>query len=394
MKEPLHNLKKEALLLKLSSTEKAALHAALINAMHTGEEEEPASRATPSPFFFAPQFAGAFAALLLVLMGGTAYAAKGSVPGDFLYMIKTNVNEPIEGALSVSVESKIKFHSEVAQTRLEEAEVLASQNRLDASTTEKLESDIDLHLSQRDTLAQALDEKNPGASASVVNESNSSISAHGDVLAVLGAESKSTTTRDNSDVIASRARLANASRSGSPMMFAVAAKSAAAVAPMAATPKPTAVTLSIEAVADSTSTQEEGNTQSSSSLEANGSAQMKGSAARSAHDSYDKNAALALQKRATTSLESLMHSANATQDKVSASVAAKLNARLAKISALVAQGNAAVESGDFDEAKDSFSRALDKTATLSTFIAANVRFDNGLLGNLLDNNPDEGDAGE
>jgi hypothetical protein len=389
MKEPLHNLKKEALLLKLSSTEKAALHAALINAMHTGGEEAPAPRATPSPFFFAPQFAGAFAALLLVLMGGTAYAAKGSVPGDFLYAIKTNVNEPIEGALSVSVESKIKFHSEVAQARLEEAEVLASQNRLDASTTEKLESDIDSHLSQRDSLAAALDEKNPGASASVVNEFNSSISAHGDVLAVLGAESKSTTTRDNSDVIASRARLANASRSGSPMMFAAAAKSAATVAPQAATLKPTAVTLSISATENATVASDSAS--SSLEVEAQDSAKVEDHSNR---QSENKDAAIALQKRATTSLESLMRSANATQAKVSANVAAKLNARLAKISALVAQGNAAIESGDFDEAKDSFSRALDKTATLSTFIAANVRFDNGLLGNLFDNNPDEEDAGE
>ena len=162
MNYPLNKLRNEAKALKLSSTEKAALHASLMQAMQKSGVELPdasAPRMTPSPFYFAPQFAMSFAAfLLIVVVSGTAYAATGALPGDLLYGIKTGVNEPALGALSLSVESKIKFHSDVAQTRLEEAEVLASQNRLDASTTAKLESDIDTHLSERDELAQALDE--------------------------------------------------------------------------------------------------------------------------------------------------------------------------------------------------------------------------------------------
>ena len=74
-------------------------------------------------------------------------------------------------------------------------------------------------------------------------------------------------------------------------------------------------------------------------------------------------------------------------------MAAKLDARLQKITSLVAQGEASLNDKDFENAKDSFSQALDKSATLSTFINAYVRFDNGILGNLFNTNPEEGEEG-
>src|SRR6185503_10342710 len=115
----LRNLRKEALLLNLSAEEKSALHAALMQKIKEGETVDDASapRLTPSPFFFAPRFAGAFAALLLIVVAGsgTAYAAKGALPGDLLYSVKTNVNEPIEGALAFSTESKIEYQNGLAQ---------------------------------------------------------------------------------------------------------------------------------------------------------------------------------------------------------------------------------------------------------------------------------------
>lgn len=383
MKQPLQKLKNEAKALKLSTTEKAALHAALMNAM--GQAAAP--RLTPSPFFFAPQFAGAFAAVMLLLIGGTAYAAKGTVPGDLLYGVKTNINEPIQGALSLSVESKIKFHSEVAQTRLEEAEVLASQNRLDASTTQKLESDIDAHLSQRDELAQTLDEKAPGASAGFVSEFNSSIAAHGEVLAVLGSESKNTSTRDNSDALASHAKFASAAGRAAavPMMMA---KTAPTV-PEASPTKGIEATMTLMVAGGSA---EDASTSSSSPEDEGKDTRQTERNNSSRHaDNSDEQAVLVLEKRATSSLESLTKSANAVRASLKEGVAAKLDARLAEISALMAQGESAMQSGDFGAAKESFSQVLDKSATLSTFISAYARFDNGLLGNLFDRDHEDGE---
>ncbi len=396
MNQPLKKLKEEALLLNLNSTEKAALHASLMRAMQkdAATEDASASRMIPSPFYFAPRFAMSFAAfLLIVVTGGTAYAAKGSLPGDLLYTVKTGVSEPIEGALSFSVESKIKFHSEVAQTRLEEAEVLASQNRLDADATQKLESDIDAHISERDNLVATLNEKSPDAGAAVVGELDSSIAAHSEVLAALGNESHSTTTRDNSDALASRTRVAFASRAGGNAGGAVLmmAKSAAPIVPAASsTQKPMAVTMSLGAHEERSGSEDAAVTN-----QATASPEDTKAEARAATDSQSKNekAALALEKRATTSLEALKRSADAARPHLDTDVAAKLDTRLARVVSLVASGEAALADKDFDTAKDDFSQALSKSVTLSTFIAANARFDSGILGNLLNQHQDEGDEG-
>ncbi|HEV8677244.1 MAG TPA: DUF5667 domain-containing protein [Candidatus Paceibacterota bacterium] len=366
-------------------------------------DDASAPRLTPSPFFFAPRFAGAFAALLLIVVAGsgTAYAAKGALPGDLLYSVKTNVNEPIEGALAFSTESKIEYQNGLAQNRLEEAEALASQNRLDSSTTQELESSIDTHLSQRDALAQSLDASDPGSSAAVVGELDSTIAAHGDVLAALGSESHSTTTRDNTDALATRARLAASSRGSMGGIMAMAAKTAAPMIPAGEAPHAALMMAPMDASA--TEATGSGSSTVSVSIEsapivhpamakavATGSAEA---AAPTSTQTQGEKAAQALEDRATTSLQALEQSAGAASKSVKADVAAKLTARLAKISALVASGQAALQSGDFDAAKDDFSRALDRSATLSTFIAANARFDSGILGQLLDNSSDD-DAGD
>jgi len=55
-----------------------------------------------------------------------------------LYPVKVYVNENVQGALAVSDEAKLSYHTDIAEVRLEEAEALASQGKLDASTTRKL----------------------------------------------------------------------------------------------------------------------------------------------------------------------------------------------------------------------------------------------------------------
>src|SRR4051812_8587550 len=106
MNQPLEKLHDEAQLLRLSHSEKLMIHTNLIQAM--GASTAPA---TPAPsrgvpglyYFFSPQMAGAFAALLIVLIGGSAaYAAGAALPGDALYTVKTKINEPVAGALAFS----------------------------------------------------------------------------------------------------------------------------------------------------------------------------------------------------------------------------------------------------------------------------------------------------
>ena len=44
---------------------------------------------------------------ILFVGGGVSFAAQGSIPGDFLYPVKVNVTEKIEGVLSLSSETRL-----------------------------------------------------------------------------------------------------------------------------------------------------------------------------------------------------------------------------------------------------------------------------------------------
>jgi Domain of unknown function (DUF5667) len=84
-----------------------------------------------------------FVLLLVLVLGGTSFAAESALPGDFLYPVKVQVNEKIRTAFTVSPEAKTEWASEQAERRLAEAEALAAQNRLDASNQAKLEASFE-----------------------------------------------------------------------------------------------------------------------------------------------------------------------------------------------------------------------------------------------------------
>ncbi len=383
MTTPLKKLQKEALLLELSPTEKAALHANLMRAMGASAPAATPARIASPYFFFTPQLMGSFAAVLLVvLLGGTAYAAQGTVPGDALYAIKTKVNEPIAGALAFSTEDKIKFHAEIAQVRLEEAEVLASQNRLDTAAAQTIESSIEAHLSQRAVLALALEEEKPDASSASATRFNSSIAAHSDVLAQLGAESSSSTTKQNSDALASKVRVAYAGNSARNTRAFSYASAKATAADMVEPEAPQPMMMSVSLADDMLEATATLNTQASSvpptEIEAEARQQSNVSA-------KEQKQILSLGKRATSTLLALERSVKSLESKVDAETTAKLTARLNKISSLIIEGEAALVVGDYELAESSFDEALDRSTTLSTFIKAQERYNKGILKNLLGN---------
>jgi len=381
MNNPLKKLHQEASGLCLSTHEKAVMHAAIMERVHAGErghKEAGAPRQIPGVFYFAnPQFAMSFAALLVLVLGGaTTFAAQGSLPGDPLYALKTQVNEPIQGALAFSVESKIQFHGSVAQTRIEEAEVLASQDRLDAFTSAQIESNLDAHLAQRQILVGGLEQENPGASIAASAQYDSQITAHGDVLAQLGAGSSSSTTRENSNAIAMKVRAQGNSYYGYSARGSntIAMAKSAALAdgePLA----PMATSLSV--VADQATSVAEDTHIESQSLSTTGEKQT-------AEQSAKMKSAVKLGAKATTSLEVLRVSTAKMKD-VDDKTRSRLDTRFAKISELIVQGNAALEAREYEAAKNNFNEALDRSVTLSTFISANLKFNKGILGNLLGN---------
>lgn len=75
------------------------------------------------------------ASLVIALLGGgTVSAAEKTVPGDALYPIKIHVNEKARAAVAVSAAAKAELRADIAARRLEEAEKLAAEGKLNAQT--------------------------------------------------------------------------------------------------------------------------------------------------------------------------------------------------------------------------------------------------------------------
>ena len=147
MNKLLKQLQQETKQIRLSGVEKSVMRTNLLGTMGVA----PQIGATKSPyvrwFFMSRSFAFALVLVLLV-GGGTAYAAEGSLPGDALYPIKIHVNEQVETALALSPKAKVAVNTKLAQRRIAEVEVLAARGVLDEATAEQAEIDFDYHAAQ------------------------------------------------------------------------------------------------------------------------------------------------------------------------------------------------------------------------------------------------------
>src|SRR3989344_1040623 len=133
----------------------------------------------------------ALAGFLIIFLvgGGTSYAAADALPGDFLYTVKTRVNEPITSALALSPEAKASVSATLAVRRLEEAEVLASEGRLSSAVSVELESKFEEHLEEFEKKTTALSENDEDIEtvADAQSDLEASLNVHASVLADLSA---------------------------------------------------------------------------------------------------------------------------------------------------------------------------------------------------------------
>jgi len=161
----LNNFRDEARNLRMTPEEKQAMKSRLFGA------PTPVMYPTRSPYltfqFFAMR-AVAGIVLVLIVGGGTAYAAEGALPGQPLYAVKINVNEPVEVALATTPQAKVAVETQLAQRRVAEAEALASQGSLDATTSDELEHNFDEHAQAALALAANIGGTPAAASSSVV----------------------------------------------------------------------------------------------------------------------------------------------------------------------------------------------------------------------------------
>jgi hypothetical protein len=140
------------------------------------------------------RFASAALVLVLFVGVGTSYAAERALPGDPLYAVKIYVNEPVRGSLAVSAPSKAQWSAEVITRRLEEAETLASEDRLTPAARSQIEVQVNDAAHDFDTSVSQVAQADDQAQVAMIQSNlEASLEGHAQVLAMLTADAPQTT---------------------------------------------------------------------------------------------------------------------------------------------------------------------------------------------------------
>ena len=138
-------------------------------------------------FLFMRPIAIGLAVFVLFSSAGLSYAAGNTLPGDFLYSIKTKVNEPLTGLLAISTTAKTEWAMGVAEERIKEATVLAAGSRLNAEVQRKIEADFEEHARVAIDNIEAKASTEPELSAEAAARFEARLSEYGRILAEVGA---------------------------------------------------------------------------------------------------------------------------------------------------------------------------------------------------------------
>ena len=132
---------------------------------------------------------GIILAILLAISAGVSYSAESSLPGDVLYPIKTDLNERIQGWLALSAKAESEHQANLAIRRLEEAEKLKAEGKLNAELKSRLEGEFKEHVKAANDEMDRLEEKGESdAASSVRTKIKSSVSAKGSILGITEIE--------------------------------------------------------------------------------------------------------------------------------------------------------------------------------------------------------------
>lgn len=135
-------------------------------------------------------FAALFLVIAVALSGGVSYAAQNSLPGDALYGVKIQVNEKVRTAFAFSDEAKAKVETSLATERLEEAEELAVEGRLDSETSARIAENFAAHAERvQARIADFESRGNLETAADLGSNFEVSLRAHAKILVNLGETS-------------------------------------------------------------------------------------------------------------------------------------------------------------------------------------------------------------
>lgn len=189
MEKRFEQLKRGMRNIVLTAGEKRAMRETVFNFVEMHPREK--TKITYAPSF---SFALPLSLILLLFFGGISYAAEDSLPGDLLYPIKVYVNEEVGAVLARSSEAKASLAVKRALRRLEEAEKLSVEEKLDLSTREVLESRFEIEVKNFEE--HALKTKRIER-AEISSEFESALRVHSEILSKLAqVKEKSKPARD------------------------------------------------------------------------------------------------------------------------------------------------------------------------------------------------------
>lgn len=99
----------------------------------------------------------ALIALMLMVGGGTSFAAQGAIPGDMLYPIKTEVNEPMMSVFAVGANAEVELQAKLVAKRVAEAEELKAKGEFSDEFATKISANIKEHTEKTDSLISQTD---------------------------------------------------------------------------------------------------------------------------------------------------------------------------------------------------------------------------------------------
>lgn len=122
--------------------------------------------------------------LIFALVGGgaTTFAAEGALPGDVLYPVKVNVNETVRGWAAITDDARSSWEVRRAERRLEEAEELAAEQRLDANARAVVENNFERHADRVSERIMELEGRDAARAVELSARFETSLKVHARIL--------------------------------------------------------------------------------------------------------------------------------------------------------------------------------------------------------------------
>jgi len=132
---------------------------------------------------------------VLFISGGLLARAENTLPGDFLYPLKLNINEGVRDIAALTPEAKARLAIDVTERRLQEAASLSAQGRFNQTSQDLIKNELAKNVTQFKNRVASLVSHNDLASAQqLAVDFESSLKAHELILEKISSDTSSSTT--------------------------------------------------------------------------------------------------------------------------------------------------------------------------------------------------------